>query len=117
MAPAMSPPYHERGCVCGHDRGLHRPLRHPGRIPGAPRGGAQGALAVRQLLHLLPSDAAVYLVVNPYRPFMRSAEEIVQVAGLIAEAAGRSLTALVANPNLAGAGPGGSRRGGAGGGG
>lgn len=78
-------------------------LRNPGRILIDAGGEAHGALAVRQLLHLLPSDAAVYLVVNPYRPFMRSAEEIVQVAGLIAEAAGRSLTALVANPNLAGA--------------
>ena len=78
-------------------------LSNPGRILVDAGGEAHGALAVRQLLHLLPLDAAVYLVVNPYRPFMRSAEEIVQVAGLIAEAAGRPLTALVANPNLAGA--------------
>ena len=78
-------------------------LRNPGRILIDAGGEAHGALAVRQLLHLLPPDAAVYLVVNPYRPFMRSAEEIVQVAGLIAEAAGRTLTALIANPNLAGA--------------
>ena len=78
-------------------------LSNPGRILVDAGGEAHGALAVRQLLHLLPLDAAVYLVVNPYRPFMRSAEEIAQVAGLIAEAAGRPLTALVANPNLASA--------------
>lgn len=78
-------------------------LSNPGPILIDAGGEAHGALALRQVAHLLPPDAAVYLVVNPYRPFMRSAEEIVQVAGLIAEAAGRSLTALVANPNLAGA--------------
>ena len=83
--------------------GVFLALRHPGRILIDAGGEAHGALAVRQVLHLLPPDAGVYLVVNPYRPFMRSADEIVHVAGLIAEAAGRPLTALVANPNLAGA--------------
>jgi hypothetical protein len=82
---------------------VYAALRHPGRILVDAGGEAHGALAVRQLLHLLPAGAGVYLVVNPYRPFMRSAEEVVQVAGLIAEAAGRPITALVANPNLAGA--------------
>ena len=74
-----------------------------GRVLIDAGGEAHGALAVRQLSHLLPPDAAVYLVVNPYRPFMRSAEEIVQAAELIADAAGRPITGLIANPNLAGA--------------
>jgi hypothetical protein len=74
-----------------------------GRVLVDAGGEAHGALAVRQLAHVLPPDAMVYLVVNPYRPFMRSAEEIVQAAALIADAAGRSITALIANPNLAGA--------------
>lgn len=78
-------------------------LQGSGRILIDAGGEAHGALAVRQLAHLLPPDAAVYLVVNPYRPFMRSAEEIVQAAELIADAAGRPITALIANPNLAGA--------------
>lgn len=78
-------------------------LRRPGLILVDAGGEAHGALVVRQLAHLLPVDTAVYLVVNPYRPFMRSSEEIVRVAGLVAEAAGRPITALVANPNLAGA--------------
>jgi len=78
-------------------------IRRPGRILVDAGGEAHGALAVRQLSHLLPPDAGVYLVINPYRPFMRTAEEIVQVAALIADAAGRSITAVVANPNLAGA--------------
>lgn len=78
-------------------------LQNPGRVLVDAGGEAHGALVVRQVLHLLPSDVQVYLVVNPYRPFMRSADEVVQVAGLIAEAAGRPITALIANPNLAGA--------------
>jgi hypothetical protein len=78
-------------------------LQGSGRVLVDAGGEAHGALAVRQIAHLLPPDAAVYLVVNPYRPFMRSAEEIVQAAELIAEAAGRPITALIANPNLAGA--------------
>ena len=78
-------------------------LQASGRILIDAGGEAHGALAVRQLAHLLPPETAVYLVVNPYRPFMRSAEEIVQAAELIADAAGRPITALIANPNLAGA--------------
>ncbi len=78
-------------------------LAWPGYVLVDAGGEAHGALVVRQIRHLLPDDTAVCLVVNPYRPFMRSAEEIVQVAGLIAEAADRPLTALVANPHLAAA--------------
>lgn len=85
------------------DAGVFSGLRRPGRVLVDAGGEAYGALAVRQILHLLPSGAAVYLVVNPYRPFMRTAEEIVEVAALIGDAAGIPITALVANPNLAGA--------------
>jgi hypothetical protein len=78
-------------------------LPAPGRILIDAGGEAHGALAVRQLSPFLPAGTAVYLVVNPYRPFMRTSEEIVEVARLIGDAAGRAITALVANPNLAGA--------------
>ncbi len=64
-------------------------------------GEVHGALVLRQLLHLLPGDVAVYLVVNPYRPLMRTPEAIAAGAAAITEAAGRPITALVANPHLA----------------
>ncbi len=64
-------------------------------------GETQGAIVLRQILHLLPDDHAVYLVVNPYRPFMRTPKEIARVCRVIAEAAGVPVTALVANPHLA----------------
>lgn len=64
-------------------------------------GEAHGAVVLRQVVHLLPVDTAVYLVVNPYRPFMRTPEEIAAAADALQAAAGWRITALVANPHLA----------------
>jgi len=63
-------------------------------------GEVPGALVLRQLLHLLPADTAVYLVVNPYRPFMRAPERIAAVRDALEDAAGWHVTALIANPHL-----------------
>ena len=63
-------------------------------------GEVHGARVLRQLVHLLPSDAAVYLVVNPYRPFMRTPEKIAAARAALETAAGSRVTALVANPHL-----------------
>ena len=63
-------------------------------------GDVAGALAVRQLVHLLPAETAVYLVVNPYRPSTRTPDEIVAVRDALEDAARWRITALVANPHL-----------------
>jgi len=63
-------------------------------------GEVPGALVLRQLVHLLPAETAVYLVVNPYRPFTQTPEKIVAVRDALEEAAGWRVTALVANPHL-----------------
>lgn len=76
-------------------------LGGPGSILIDAGGETQGAIVLRQILHLLPEDHAVYLVVNPYRPFMRTPAEIARTCRAIAEAAGAPVTALVANPHLA----------------
>lgn len=63
-------------------------------------GEVYGALVLRQLGRLLPADAAIYLVVNPYRPFMRTPERIDAARRRLEEAAGVAITALIANPHL-----------------
>lgn len=63
-------------------------------------GEVSGALILRQVVHLLPAETAVYLVVNPYRPFTRTPEKIAAVGEALEEAAGWRITALVANPHL-----------------
>ncbi|HEU5171424.1 MAG TPA: hypothetical protein VFU46_12840 [Gemmatimonadales bacterium] len=63
-------------------------------------GEAHGALVLRQLGRLLPADAAIYLVVNPYRPFMRTPERIDVARRRLETAGGVAITALIANPHL-----------------
>ena len=56
-----------------------------------------------RLLQVRPAPA-VYLVVNPYRPFSKTSYQIVQLASLLGEAAGLAPTGLVHNANLLGDG-------------
>lgn len=76
-------------------------LAGAGRIIVDAGGEAHGAIVLRQLVHLLPVDTALYLVVNPYRPFMRTPEQIAAATEALQAAAGWRVTALVANPHLA----------------
>jgi hypothetical protein len=57
-------------------------------------------MVLRQLSHLLPADAEVYLVVNPYRPFMHTPERICAMRERLEAAAGLAVTRLIANPHL-----------------
>ncbi len=75
-------------------------LAGPGRILIDVGGEPQGAIVLRQVGHLLPAEAPVYLVVNPYRPFMRTPDDIARTCAVIEDAAGRPVTALVSNPHL-----------------
>jgi len=63
-------------------------------------GEVPGALVLRQLTHLLPPATAIYLVVNPYRPFLRTPEKIAAARAALEDAAGWRIAALVANPHL-----------------
>jgi len=75
-------------------------LQRPGCILLDVGGEAQGALVLRQVRALLPEDAEVYLVVNPYRPAMGTALRIAEM-GQALEAAGIvTVTALVSVPHL-----------------
>ncbi len=75
-------------------------LAGPGRILIDMGGEPQGALVLRQVAHRLPAEAPVYLVVNPYRPFTRTPDDIARTCALIEDAAGRPVTALISNPHL-----------------
>lgn len=62
--------------------------------------GARVIASLRpRLLAQLPA-VALYMVVNPYRPFTDTADKIIQIAGLLADTAGLPLAGLVHNANL-----------------
>jgi hypothetical protein len=63
-------------------------------------GESHGALVLRQLAPALRGPARVYLVVNPYRPYMRTAEGIAAVRRDLESAAALPVAGLVANPHL-----------------
>ena len=52
--------------------------------------------------HLMAVDPppSIWMVVNPFRPFTQTADQIIQQAEALGEAAGLPLTGLVHNPNL-----------------
>lgn len=62
--------------------------------------GARVVATLKRRLAAIADDVAVYLVVNPYRPFSSSAEAIVNLAGQLSAAAGVRPTGLVHNANL-----------------
>lgn len=64
-------------------------------------GGHHGAHMIGQFSHILNrGDTAAFYLVNPYRAWSGSAEEIAVTRGRIAAASGISRAALVGNPNL-----------------
>ncbi len=64
-------------------------------------GGAHGSHMIGQFSRLLSSeDARVLYIVNPYRPWSRTLEDIQGTVGRVAGAARLSKLHLVANPNL-----------------
>jgi len=83
---------------------VHAVFDEPGRMAVLDIGGEDlGARVVASLkprILALDSPAALYLVVNPYRPFTDTAEKICRTAGMLSEAAGLPLTGLVHNANL-----------------
>lgn len=63
-------------------------------------GESHGALVLRQLAPALRGLARVYLVVNPYRPYMRTAEGMAAARRDLESAADLPVVGLVANPHL-----------------
>lgn len=62
--------------------------------------GARVVASLRPRLLAQVPQPAIYMVVNPFRPFTDSAAKICQVAGELARAAGLPITGLVHNANL-----------------
>jgi RecA/RadA recombinase len=75
-------------------------LQRPGCILLDVGGEAQGALVLRQVRALLPEDAEVFLVVNPYRPAMGTALRIAEMGQALEAAGNVTVTALVSVPHL-----------------
>lgn len=75
-------------------------LEYPGHVLVDVGGEVQGAIILRQIRSLLPEEAGVYLVVNPYRPMMGTPEQIAEVSRALEAAAGVKVTALVSVPHL-----------------
>jgi hypothetical protein len=64
-------------------------------------GDKQGSTTVAQVVaRLEPQDFEFTLVINPYRPFMGSVEQIIRTASEIAFGAHSRFTSIVANPHL-----------------
>lgn len=64
-------------------------------------GGAHGSHMIGQFSHILSRESTrVLYIVNPYRPWSRSLEEIERTAERVAGAARLTRLHLVANPNL-----------------
>lgn len=66
--------------------------------------GARVIATIKDRLAAAPDPAAVYMVVNPYRPFGGTTAQIVRMAGELSQAAGVQPTGLVHNANLLEAG-------------
>ncbi|HBP38601.1 MAG TPA: hypothetical protein DD640_07665 [Clostridiales bacterium] len=62
--------------------------------------GARVIASLRPRLQAVNPAAALYMVVNPYRPFTETADRIVETARALAGAAGLPLSGLVHNANL-----------------
>ncbi|MDW7656011.1 MAG: hypothetical protein SCM11_02425 [Bacillota bacterium] len=62
--------------------------------------GARVVATIKNRLTAAREPAAIYFVVNPYRPFCGSVEQIVRMAGALSQAAGMNPTGLVHNANL-----------------
>jgi hypothetical protein len=62
--------------------------------------GARVIATLKPRLLALAQPAALYMVVNPYRPMTDTAENICRMAAILAQAAGTPLTGLVQNANL-----------------
>ncbi len=75
-------------------------LRRPGEVLLDVGGEAQGAIVLRQIITLLPDDAGIFLVVNPYRPVMGTPVRISDMCQTLEEASGVKVTALVSVPHL-----------------
>jgi hypothetical protein len=75
-------------------------LQRPGRVLLDVGGEAQGTLILRQVQPLLPEDAAVYLVVNPYRPALRTPLRIGEMCQALEDAGNVRVSALVSVPHL-----------------
>lgn len=64
-------------------------------------GDDMGATALGVLAgELKEAEALVVMVVNPYRPFTRTVEEIAEMRAGIERASGLKVNALISNPNL-----------------
>jgi RecA/RadA recombinase len=79
---------------------VFRALQRPGHVLVDVGGEVQGAIVLCQIRSLLPEEAGVYLVVNPYRPMMSTPEQIAEVSRALEVAAGVKVTALVSVPHL-----------------
>jgi len=75
-------------------------LQRPGHVLLDVGGEVQGAIILRQINTLLPEDAEIFLVINPYRPVMGTPERIVEMCRALERAAGVRVTALVSVPHL-----------------
>ena len=76
------------------------PGRHAVLDIGGEDLGARIVATLKQRLLDIVDDVAVYMVVNPYRPFSQTSSQIVQQAEILTRAAGLAPTALVHNANL-----------------
>lgn len=62
--------------------------------------GARVVASLKPRLLAQIKDIAIYMVVNPYRPFTDTADKIVQTAAMLTGATGLPLNGLVHNANL-----------------
>lgn len=62
--------------------------------------GARIISTLRMRFSQISSSYALYMVVNPYRPFSETADEVEQMAKSLSAATGLELTGLVHNANL-----------------
>ncbi len=75
-------------------------LQRPGHIILDVGGEVQGAIILRQVRTLLPEDAEIFLVVNPFRPIMGTPLRIGEMCQALEDAGNVRVTALVSVPHL-----------------
>ena len=75
-------------------------LQRPGNVILDVGGEVQGAIILRQVHTLLPEDAEIFLVVNPFRPIMGTPLRIGEMCQALEDAGNVRVTALVSVPHL-----------------
>jgi hypothetical protein len=72
-----------------------------GRVVVDVGGSTDGVKILRTFAEFMPGDGVLmYLVVNPYRPYSRTPDQIAASFARIGDAAGRPIAAIISNPHL-----------------